>query len=174
MVPALVLALFGGASVRAAGWTTRLCGVGFTGPTRNKCFGPRQAGTAESRLPVPPFRPTQAVQRYARLSLEREVLYDVDAPYGLGYLYGRIPEDLRGLPAFALRAPHYVIVTERVGRNRAFAGKVVYTGGRWEYDANFPRRSLSLQVQSNISRKAVRQIGQAIIALDVTRPERGK
>jgi hypothetical protein len=158
-----VLYLVGSSLPVSAAAGASLCGLGFVRLATARCFAPREVAAAEKRMPVTPVRPPDAMWRKARLRLTQVAVRSY--PSEIDYLHGRIPENLRGLPAFVLSPPFYVLVKEIVGSNPALRKKVVHMG-YWEFDARFHCRNLTLEIASNTSGALVRWVGNAILRVE--------
>jgi hypothetical protein len=156
----------GGVPAAQAGGITRLCGIGFTSATPTRCVAPGKVGTVERRLALQPIRPSAVVNPETHLRLRRVALLDAPRPSGIEYLYGKIPQGVNQLPAFALPDPQYVLIVEEIGPPTRSGAHLTYDKGHPEYRTHFQCHALTLVVDSNLSGNVTRRLGKRIVGLE--------
>jgi hypothetical protein len=153
-----------------------LCGDGLRDHQGvDQCYPPAKVALAEHQLPWVPARPTIAVQRAVHLRLRQVEVREYGHPFGISYLYGRIPTNARQIPLLASKRFPYVLVSEispRTSSNRILifrstqvsnaGGAQTTSYGPWEFAANLPS-NLSLHVTTNLSRAVVATIGYSLL-----------
>lgn len=119
------------------------------------CFVPARASVAEGRMRVQPVRPGQTIWKLTGLRLNQVELRVTDHPFGIQYLYGRMPL-WHGIAVTNGARPKYVLISEAEARDpqpmpRPFEDP---SGLYWSLHTNFRCRPLSLHLWTNVSSRA--------------------
>lgn len=132
------------------------------------CYPPSDVLHAQRRAGFALVDPQAAVVSTTHLHLTQVSLISTDAGHlvQFAYIYGKLPNgvNLLGLPG-PNKAP-YLLIQEVRGVIAPSHPRVARSGafGPWSFDVGVPRRTISLSLDSNLSRYTVARIGQQLLA----------
>lgn len=149
----------------------------FPAPTyTSTCYPPDQVKRVDRLLKVPPIDPTRAVAKLTGLPLTEVVASKRLLPTPsrrvvlLTWVYGTV---LPGVPDPSPPLPKWVIVEEFAMHFKGLKGvQVGQSAGPegppgsvrvWQLQANLPRKSLAMAIQTNEDQATIRHIGRELI-----------
>lgn len=146
--------------------TSTLCSLPVDTHRANLCLPPQDLARSDRAFRIA-IDPTSLVERETNLRLTQVVLRGHWRPFGIIYVYGRLPVDQHQMLDYGLQRPKFMVVGE-VETNRG----TIYAPPRlglslppatWNFGAVVLRRRWSLDLTSNLPKRTVRRLGWTLV-----------
>jgi len=137
------------------------------------CYAPRDALAAQARFGGAPFNPSAVVKKASRLALTQVIVSGVGTSkhVQIHYLYGQMPNGQKAIPGPSPTEPRFMVVQEVKGQvvpltptlHRAIIASILRLP--WTFTGYSRSANRSLVIVSNVARKTIKTVGQALLAL---------